>query len=125
VLQRWQAAERRRFRENAQIEADRSREFGPAQVRKRPTPSKVTGVSAASSFQENYAESAIEEECRSMALSSRGYLRASGCQSDLVMEGFERKLSTASWAVIVGGRAGRLAKPNPSAALFLMKRVGS
>src|SRR5579864_2865249 len=37
VLQRWQAVERRRFRENAQIEAIRSREVGPAQVRKRDT----------------------------------------------------------------------------------------
>jgi hypothetical protein len=53
------------------------------------------------------------------------YLRSSGRQSDLVKEGFERKPSTASWAVIAGGRASRLAKPIPSAGLFLMKKVGS
>jgi hypothetical protein len=53
------------------------------------------------------------------------YLRSSGRQTDLVKEGFERELSTASWAVIVGGRASRLAKPNPNAGLFLMKKVGS
>jgi hypothetical protein len=53
------------------------------------------------------------------------YLRSSGRQSDLVKEGFEQKLSTASWAVIAGGRASRLAKPIPSAGLLLMKKVGS
>jgi hypothetical protein len=53
------------------------------------------------------------------------YLRAAGRQSDLVKEGFERAHSTATWAVIVGGRASRPGKPNPRGDLFLMKRVGS
>jgi hypothetical protein len=53
------------------------------------------------------------------------YLRASGRQSDLVKEGFERELSTASWGLIACGRASRLAKPNPSAGLFLMEKMGS
>lgn len=53
------------------------------------------------------------------------YLRASGRQAELAKEGFEPQLSTGSWAVIAGGRPTRLAKPNPSAALVLMKKVGS
>jgi len=53
------------------------------------------------------------------------YLRASGRQSDLVKESLEREPSTASWAVIAGGRPSRLVKPNLSAGLFLMKKVGS
>ena len=53
------------------------------------------------------------------------YLRASGRQSDLIREGFERAPSTAAWVVIPGGRASRLGKANPRADLILMKKVGS
>ena len=53
------------------------------------------------------------------------YLRASGRQSDLVKEGFEQTLPTASWTVIAGGRASRLGKANPRVGLFLMKKGGS
>ena len=52
------------------------------------------------------------------------YLRGSGRQSDLIKEGFERAPSTASWAVIPGGRATRHTEPNPRTGLFLMRRVG-
>jgi len=42
------------------------------QVSKRPTPGKSNRCSAASCFQENYAEPSIDEANRSLALKSRG-----------------------------------------------------
>jgi hypothetical protein len=51
------------------------------------------------------------------------YLRASGRQSDLLMEGFEPAASAASWAVIAGGRSSHLPKPIPRARLFLVRKA--
>lgn len=53
------------------------------------------------------------------------YLRASGRLSNLVKEGFEPVPSTAGWAAIAGGQPTRFAKPNTSAGLLLVKKVGS
>ena len=47
------------------------------------------------------------------------YLRASGRQSDLIMEGFERAPATAGWTIIAGRQASRPTEPNPRAGLFL------
>ena len=53
------------------------------------------------------------------------YLRASGRQSDLVKEGFDSVLPSASWAVIPGGRTSRFPKVNPGPELLLVKGVVS
>lgn len=53
------------------------------------------------------------------------YLRASGRQSDLVNEGFEPALPTASWAVIAGGRTSRFPEASPGPGPLLLKGVAS
>lgn len=53
------------------------------------------------------------------------YLRASGRQSDLVKEGFEPTLPTASWAVITGGRTSRFPEASRAPRLLLLKGVAS
>jgi hypothetical protein len=75
VLQRWQAEERRRFRENGQIELD------PAKVKpdlrtgqKAGDAGQMNRCSAASCFQENYAEPSIAEAYSSLAVTSRGII---------------------------------------------------
>lgn len=53
------------------------------------------------------------------------YLRASGRQSDLVNEGFDLALPTASLAVIPGGRTSRFPKGSRRPELLLVKGVVS
>ncbi len=49
------------------------------------------------------------------------YLRESGRQMDLILEGFEPAPPTLDWTVLTGGRASRPKMPSAEARLFLVK----
>ena len=49
------------------------------------------------------------------------YLRESGRQMDLILEGFEPAPPTVDWIVVTGGRTSRPKMPSSEPRLFLVK----